>query len=129
MFKKFSVLLSLVLVMGLALVGCGGAEDTIGSGSSEEKKQDLKIVGEIEETMVYGTPIYRGVVQNNTDEVLDYVEITFNLYDKEGTQIGTAYTNTTDLKAKGKWKFEAYGDSSEDEKPDHYEYTISTSAY
>jgi hypothetical protein len=48
-----------------------------------------------------------GTVVNGTDRRLRYVEIRFALFDKSGAQVGTTFTNTTDLDAGGRWNFRA----------------------
>ena len=49
----------------------------------------------------------QGVVENRRDRKLIYAEITFNLYDESGAQVGSAMANITGLEPRGKWKFEA----------------------
>ncbi len=48
-----------------------------------------------------------GIVENRRGKNLRYVEITFNLYDDSGAQVGTAFANVTGLEAGGRWKFKA----------------------
>ncbi|WP_189008617.1 FxLYD domain-containing protein [Deinococcus roseus] len=48
-----------------------------------------------------------GKVKNNTNHDYGYAQITFNLYDKEGNQIGTAVDNINNLKAGGVWAYKA----------------------
>lgn len=48
-----------------------------------------------------------GTVRNNRDKDYSYTQITFNLYDAEGNQIGTAVDNINNFKAGGTWKFKA----------------------
>lgn len=48
-----------------------------------------------------------GSVKNNTDKNYTYVSITFNLYDADGAQIGTAFDSINNLEANGTWKFKA----------------------
>lgn len=52
-----------------------------------------------------------GKVQNNKDRDYDYVQITFNTYDKEGNMIGTCVDNNSGLNANGVWKFKAICDN------------------
>lgn len=54
----------------------------------------------------FGSAKITGVVKNNTDRTLDYVQATAKLLDESGAQLGTAMTNTTDLEAGARWKFE-----------------------
>ena len=50
-----------------------------------------------------------GTIKNNTNKQYSYVQVTFNLYDADGAQIGTAFTNINNLEANGLWKFKALG--------------------
>jgi hypothetical protein len=52
-----------------------------------------------------GTPLLTGLVRNNTDHAFSYVQISFNLYDKQGDQIGSDMVNVNNLAAHGTWKF------------------------
>lgn len=48
-----------------------------------------------------------GSVKNRTGRELNYAQIIFNLYDKEGAQIGTAVDNINNIREDGVWKFKA----------------------
>lgn len=50
-----------------------------------------------------------GTITNNTNKEYSYVQVTFNLYDSSGAQIGTALANINNLEAGGTWKFSAIG--------------------
>ena len=120
MFKKFATLLVLIIALAVPLVGCGGEQ--------AEKIEPLTIEGEIEETANYfGNPEFSGVVKNNTDEEINYVEITFILYDKDDNKVGESIDTTTDLKADGTWKFKATTIATESVDYDHYEVTFENS--
>lgn len=47
-----------------------------------------------------------GIIENTTDEMKDYVEVSARVYDADGNQLNNYWTNTTDLQAGGTWKFE-----------------------
>lgn len=49
----------------------------------------------------------KGVVENRRSRKLNYAQITFNLYDKSGAQVGSAMANINGLEPGGRWKFEA----------------------
>lgn len=125
--KKLAALLIVALAVAVPLVGCGTTGE---SGEStapkqeEKKKEDLTLEGKIEESMEYDMPKFNGVIKNNTDHELDYVEINITIYDKDDAQIGTALANTNNLKAGGTWKFEAISLDNITEY-DHFEYEIS----
>lgn len=67
-----------------------------------------------------------GVVQNNTDEAIEYLEIEAKFFDEEGTRVGDNFTNVEDLGANKKWQFELMflGDDGFAE----YELTLTTEA-
>ncbi len=48
-----------------------------------------------------------GIVENHRSRKLSYAQITFNLYDESGAQVGSAMANINGLEPGGKWKFEA----------------------
>lgn len=57
-------------------------------------------------------PTITGIVQNVSGNAYSYAQITFNLYDPSGNQVGTALATINNLKAGGTWKFEAIGAGS-----------------
>lgn len=53
--------------------------------------------------------VVNGYVSNNSDDAItNYVQITFDTYDSEGSNLGTCLANTNSIDANGKWKFEAH---------------------
>lgn len=48
-----------------------------------------------------------GIVINRRNRKLNYAQITFNLYDDSGAQVGTAIANVNGLESGGRWKFKA----------------------
>lgn len=58
----------------------------------------------------------RGYVSNNSDKpITNYAQITFDVLDKTGANLGSCLANSNSIDAHGKWKFEAIcqGDPSE----------------
>lgn len=55
----------------------------------------------------YGGEI-TGLVENRRPRALSYVQISFNLFDRNGVQVGTAFDNTTNLDPGRKWRFRAH---------------------
>ena len=53
----------------------------------------------------WGNKTITGTVKNNSSNEYGYVQIEFNLYDKDGNQIGTAMDNINNLEQNGSWKF------------------------
>jgi len=53
----------------------------------------------------------KGYVSNNSDKPLtNYAQITFDVLDKSGANLGTCLDNTNTIDAHGKWRFEAICD-------------------
>jgi len=48
-----------------------------------------------------------GTVRNNSTKQYGYVQIQFNLYDKDGSQVGSAMANLNNLEPNGIWKYKA----------------------
>lgn len=61
-----------------------------------------------------------GEIKNNTNKQYSYVQVSFNLYDKNGAQIGTAIDNINNLEAQGIWKFKAMYFGTNDAEVDRY---------
>ena len=58
----------------------------------------------------------QGYLENNSKNDIEYLNIEYLVYDKEGTLLGNAYGNVDILKAGTKWKFKAvYSDFDSDE--------------
>lgn len=75
----------------------------------EAKKEKFELIGEIENESDEFAVYLTGVIKNNSGKNCSYVQITFNLYDKDGNQIGTALDNINNLEIDGTWKFKAMG--------------------
>lgn len=56
-----------------------------------------------------------GELVNNTSKTYSYVQIEFNLYDSNGSQIGTAFANLNNFEGNSTWKFSAISFGSDDE--------------
>lgn len=50
-----------------------------------------------------------GTFTNTSGKEFSYISVSYNLYDADGNQIGTAIDSTSNLADGGTWKFEAYG--------------------
>lgn len=82
------------------------------STSSDNQKADFTVSDEKLNKDTYSATI-TGTVTNTTDRDKDYVQVSYNLYDKDGNLIGNAYANANTLKAGASWKFEAYATVSD----------------
>lgn len=76
---------------------------------SKTKNKKYEIIGEITDTRNSVTIYINGTLKNNSGKEATYVQISFNLYDKDGNQIGTAFDNINHLEKDGTWKFKAFG--------------------
>lgn len=50
-----------------------------------------------------------GIIKNNSSKLCPFVQISFNLYDKDGNQIGVAFAFINNFEPGGTWKFTAQG--------------------
>lgn len=112
---KWALVLIAILVIGAVGAAIGGGSssktDDKQTVAKEEKKEDFTIEGKTKgayDSLKMGYYI-EGTIKNNTDKEKSYVQVTFNLFDKDGNQLGTALANINDLKAGGTWKFKAMG--------------------
>jgi hypothetical protein len=48
-----------------------------------------------------------GTIKSNTDKTYSYVQVSINLYDASGAQIGSTIANTNNLEPYGTWKYKA----------------------
>lgn len=56
----------------------------------------------------YGFSYYiEGTVTNNTSTTYSYVQVTFNVYDENGSVIGSCWDNINNLEGNGSWKIKA----------------------
>ncbi len=117
------IVLSVILIMLGVMVlvsGIGGmvsdSTDTTTSQNTEGNgtESDAVIVDKFEimddfttERDEVGLLYITGSVKNLKGRDLSYAQITFNLYDANGAQIGTALDNINNLEEDGLWKFRA----------------------
>lgn len=99
--------------LGISLFILGVIIITIfSSGSGNIDKQDSYYFIETptlieEKNDYYSIKYIVGVLKNNDVSKTNYVQVTFNLYDKEGNVIGTALDNINTIEPNGTWKFKA----------------------
>lgn len=86
-----------------------GSSAAAASTSAESAMADKYSIADEQMTGDDYTTTISGTFINLTDSQLGYVSISYNLFDADGNQIGTAYANTSNLDAGGTWKFEAVG--------------------
>ena len=107
--KVLVFILVLVVLIGVAATGGDNANNTVSTGGSiiaqPQEKFTLETSSVTEQnsyTMYIG-----GTIKNNTDKQYSYVQVTFNVYDADGAQLGTAIDNINNLEANGVWKYNA----------------------
>jgi hypothetical protein len=86
--------------------GSGGASTS--SPSPEPSSEPaVEVVEHDYQTGEYRSASVTGVVRNNSNQTLSYVQVEINLYDGQGTQLGSTLANTNNLEPGGRWRFEA----------------------
>lgn len=119
---KIVLIAVVVLIVFGAMGSMGGESDNGGSASQdvaqnqqapepepEPEPEPYAVADEALDTSnPYGVKI-TGTLTNNTDQDKSYIQVSYNLYDADGAQVGTALANTNNLKAGGTWKYEAIG--------------------
>lgn len=90
------------------------AAPAAGETTSAESVDKYSIDGEELTGDAYSCKI-SGVYTNKAGKDLNYVQVSYNLFDADGNQIGTALANTNNLADGGTWKFEAFGSAAVDE--------------
>lgn len=94
--------------------GASAAAPAAGETTSAETADKYSIDGEELSGDAYSCKI-SGVYTNKAGKDLSYVQVSYNLFDADGNQIGTALANTNNLADGGTWKFEAFGSVAVDE--------------
>lgn len=103
---KIISFLLVVFILG-AVAGMTGENNSTPTSNQEQEK--FTLVSEEKTTDGFGTTYIQGEIKNNTAKTYSYVQVTFNLYDANGAQIGTAMDNINNLESNGTWKYKALG--------------------
>lgn len=99
----------IAVIIGLTFIFIGESDNDLSSIIENEQIEEFSLS---KETAGYsdGFAFYiEGGIRNNTNKQYSYVQVSFNLYDKNGVQIGTALANVNNLEPNGVWKFKAIG--------------------
>lgn len=107
----------LIALVGIVIAGIASGDSSVQTSSdgeikttqNQEKFTLVECDGSYDGFAYYIT----GTIKNNTNKEYTYVQVTFNLYDADGAQIGTALANINNLEANGTWKFKAIGTTEE----------------
>ena len=103
-----------MLMIAILSAGCCGGSstkvDSPGSAAagSASSASDLQLIESHVETGDYGSKYIVGSVKNNAGKTYGYVQVTINLYDNSGNQVGSTMSNVNNLEPGGTWKFKAY---------------------
>ena len=131
--RRFIYGVSAVGLVGLA--GCTDDEDSDyedGNGDDDEPTEDDIEITEhdlvIDDSGFTEDVSVEGIVENNSGERLDYVEVSVRVYDADGNQLESYFTNTTDLDDGGTWSFDVniFEDAAD---IDSYDITVEDSAW
>lgn len=83
-------------------------QETKEQPKQEEQKQDpYTITEEAADTSNSFDYAITGILTNNSGRDANSVMVTYNLFDADNNQIGTAMATASNLKAGGTWKFKA----------------------
>ena len=108
--NKTGCILAVLGIIILIIVFSSVGSDTTTTNDNEmiETTEEFTLVDSQGTYDGYGYYV-TGTIVNNTNKQYTYVQVTFNLYDSSGAQIGTALDNINYLEANGTWKFSAIG--------------------
>lgn len=125
--KVILIILAIIVVFSVVASATGGdkndssninsSQSSSSTTATDEHANDqayqiskkFETVNEPEMTIEYGYPKINGSIKNISGKNLSYAQIQFSLYDEDGAQIGSAWTNINNLDADGIWKYEATG--------------------
>lgn len=105
----------IVFIIIVAVGGGSGVENTSQTSGTTTEKFTLQ-EGSNGYYDGYTSYYIEGTIKNNTNKQYSYVQVTFNLYDASGNQVGTAMDNVNNLEPNGTWKFKAIDLSGYGEK-------------
>ncbi len=92
--KRLLPVLTLLLVLAAA------------AALAEDNPKDLRVSGDKLNLDTIGGSI-TGTIDNLGTSEWDLVQVEFNLYDKDGNQVGNASDLVQNLESRGRWKFKA----------------------
>ena len=102
------------VIIILVIIGIAGSTQDTTTNSNGEIKTSTQVTEKFtlvsDEMTTDGFSTYiEGTIKNNTDKSYSYAQVTFNLYDADGAQLGTAVDNINNLEPNGTWKYKAIG--------------------
>lgn len=108
-YKKWWFWVIVVIFIGGIAGGAGSSETNGNTPVSTQIQEKFTLVSDTRTTDSLGTTYIEGEIKNNTDKSYSYVQVTFNLYDASGAQLGTAVDNINNLEPNATWKYKAIG--------------------
>lgn len=117
-----SFILTIIILVVISGAFGGNNSNLMSTGTNPDNQEKFTLEeGHIGSSDEYGISYkIEGTIKNNTDKQYNYVQVTFNLYDKDGAQIGSALANINNLEANGLWKFKAIGSIGDGKSVDSY---------
>lgn len=74
-------------------------------------------------------PTVRGIVMNNRDEQVEYVDVAVRFYDDGGNLLVSSFTSTTDLPSGTEWAFEVIVTAEHEGDIESYDIRVSDSPF
>ena len=93
-----------IITMCLFLTGCSEEFE------NAMKEDNLYIISNSENGYAdeYGFSYYiEGIIKNDSDKNYSYIQVTYNVFDKDGNNIGTCLANNNNVMGNSTWKFKA----------------------
>ena len=126
--KHSGLKIALGIILAIILLGSIFGADTTtntnqnstSNNQSTQIKEKFTLISSEMTTDSIGSCYIEGTIQNNTNKNYNYAQVTFNIYDKDGNQLGTAVDNINNFQANGTWKYKAIGLTTE--KVSRYEF-------
>lgn len=106
---KKRIFLVLGIISFLTLTGCSyDIYEPVRESIQESENNKFSLSEDRGYADEYGFSYYiEGTVTNNTSRTYSYVQVTFNVYDENGSVIGSCWDNINNLEGNGTWKIKA----------------------
>lgn len=108
-----TIIIVLVVLFIIGAIASIGGESEENTNKLKEATENFTLLSDQMTIDSIGSCYIEGTIQNNTDKTYNYVQVTFNLYDANGNQLGTAIDNINNLEPNGTWKYKAIGLTTE----------------
>jgi len=108
--NKFPTWLRIVLGLLVVIIGLSALTGNNETNTNGSKKEKFTVIEGTEKGYADEMNMFyyiEGTVKNNTDKTYDYLQVTYNVYDKDDNNLGTCLANNNNIEANGTWKFKA----------------------